>query len=311
MTGKIGFIGLGTMGSAAAKNLQRGGFSLVVHDLVRDKAAALEAGGAIWADSPAAVTQECAMVVTMVFGPKELTQVMRGDNGLLAGGMAGSGWIDMTTGSPPLTQELAATVAAAGGWAVDAPVTGSVDAAIRGDMIMFVGGEDAAVEKAMPVLCALGEPRRVGGIGTGQVAKLTNNLIWKINAAAIGEAMTAAAKAGLPPEVWRRVMLGGAADTFVLHHDVPSIFAGHYDPSFPLALCLKDWRLIDELLKQTGVRSEIASAAHARFAEAAERYGQSAGEMTVCKLLEEDAGVSLQVPGNWTPPWEVKHAADE
>ncbi|MGU9951899.1 MAG: NAD(P)-dependent oxidoreductase [Gammaproteobacteria bacterium WSBS_2016_MAG_OTU1] len=308
---KVGFIGLGTMGGAAAKNLLRGGFSLVVHDIKREKADVLLEGGAIWADSPAAVAAACDIVVTMVFGPRELEQVIRGDNGLLAGGMKERGWIDMTTGSPKFTREVAADIVNAGGWAVDAPVTGSVDAAIRGDMIMFVGGEEAAITQAEPVLQAMGEPRRVGDIGAGQVAKLTNNLIWKINAAAIGEAMVAAKKAGMDPEVWWQAMQGGAADTFVLRHDVPSIFAGHYDPSFPLALCMKDWGLIDDFLQQMGTRNEVAVAAMARFAEARTRYGEGAGEMTVCKLIEEDANTFLQTSGDWTPPWEVKHDDDK
>jgi 3-hydroxyisobutyrate dehydrogenase-like beta-hydroxyacid dehydrogenase len=122
--------------------------------------------------------------------------------------------------------------------------------------------------------------------------------------------MVAAKQAGLEPEVWWAAMQGGAADSFVLRHDVPSIFAGHYDPSFPLALCLKDLALIDELLRETGTRSELTQAAYARFREAAARYGEGAGEMTVCKLIEDDAGVELRVAGAWRAPWEVEHPAD-
>jgi len=91
---------------------------------------------------------------------------------------------------------------------------------------------------------------------------------------------------------------------------VPSIFAGHYDPSFPLALCLKDLALIDELVAETGTRSELTQATYARFREAAARYGREAGELSVCRLIEEDAGVNLRVPGDWTAPWEVRHADD-
>jgi 3-hydroxyisobutyrate dehydrogenase len=89
--------------------------------------------------------------------------------------------------------------------------------------------------------------------------------------------------------------------------DVPSIFAGHYDPSFPIALCLKDLRLIEELIADTGARHELTTATHDRFKEARARYGDAAGEMTVCRLIEDDAGVSLRVAGDWTPPWEEKH----
>lgn len=222
-----------------------------------------------------------------------------------AGECRGKLWIDMTTSSPSFMRALVTGFVDRGGRPVDAPVTGSVDAAIRGDMPMFVGGADADVEEARPVIEAMGELRKVGAYGNGYVAKLVNNLLWKIHAAAIGEAMVCAKKAGLEPDVWWNVMKGGAADSFVLQHDVPSIFAGHYDPSFPLKLCLKDLQLIDELMRETGTRSEMTDACHARFREAEARYGAEAGEMTVCRLVEEDGGVDLRVAGDWVPPWAV------
>lgn len=310
MTNKIGFIGLGNMGGAAARNIQRAGFDLTVYDLRKEAASKLLAHGAHWANSPAEVINQVDIVVTMVFGPKQVAQVLQGEDGLLAGRCAGKLWIDLTTNSPMAMRELVVFFEQAGGMVVDAPVTGSVDSAIRGDMIMFVGGSEAAVTLAQPVLQAMGEIRRVGQYGNGYVAKLVNNQLWKIHAAAIGEAMVMAKLAGLEPDVWWAAMKGGTADSFVMQHDVPSIFAGHYDPSFRLALCLKDLGLIDELIQHTGVRSELTQATYARFREAAARYGDHAGEMTVCKLIEDDAGVALRVAGDWVPPWEVKHPGD-
>lgn len=304
---KVGFIGLGTMGGNVARNIQRAGFHLVVHDLNRDAAAALVSKGARWADTPKDVIDSVDLVGTMVFGPEQIEAVVRGANGLLAGRCAGKVWLDLTTSGPSLMRAMGEEITARGGMPVDAPVTGSVDAAIRGDMIMFVGGEDAAVARARPVLDAIGRTRRVGAHGNGYVAKLVNNQLWKIHAAAVGEAMVAAKKAGLEPDVWWQAMKGGAADSFVMQHDVPSIFAGHYDPSFPLALCLKDLSLIADLLDETGTRAELTRATHARFAEAAERYGLQAGEMTVCRVIEDDAGVELRVAGEWTAPWEARH----
>ena len=301
----VGFIGLGNMGGAAARSIQRAGFELTVHDLRRTAADRLLADGAHWADTPAEVMDRVDIVVTMVFGPKQIEQVVRGEHGLLSGDCRGKGWVDLTTSSPTLMRELGAAFEAAGGSPVDAPVTGAVDAARRGEMIMFVGGADAAVERARPVIEAMGEIRRVGRHGNGYVAKLVNNQLWFIQAAAIGESMVAAKKAGLEPDVWWTAMKGGAGDSWVMQHDVPSIFAGHYDPSFRLALCVKDLGLIDELVTQTGTRSELTQAAYARFREAVQRYGEDAGELTVCKLIEDDAGVDLRVEGDWTAPWTV------
>ena len=303
---RVGFIGLGTMGGNAARNIMRHDFDLVVHDIRKDAARPLIELGAAWGETPADVISRVDVVVTVVFGPNEIEQLVRGENGLLAGDCAGKTWIDLTTSRPALMRELGAAFTAQGGAPVDAPVTGSVDGAIRGDMPMFVGGDDAAVECVRPVIEAMGEVRRVGKHGNGYIAKLVNNMLWKIHAAAVGEAMVAAKLSGLEPEVWWEVMKGGAADSYVMHHDVPAVFAGHYDPSFPIALCLKDLDLIDELMTETGVRNDLIKATHARFREAGERYGTDAGDMTVCKVIEDDAGVELRVAGDWVAPWEVE-----
>ena len=306
---KVGFVGLGTMGGNAAKNLIRAGFTVVLHDLRPEAAADHLAMGATWAASPRDMIDRVDCVVSMVFGPSHCEAVLKGPNGLIHGECRGKIWIDMTTSSPFVMRGLAAEFEAAGGHAVDAPVTGSVDAAIRGDMPMFVGGSDAVIERIRPVIEAMGHLRKVGAYGNGYVAKLVNNQLWKIHAAAIGEAMVTAKLAGLDPLTWWEVMKGGAADSFVLSHDVPSIFAGHYDPSFPIALCLKDLGLIKELMDHTGTTSTLTEATHERFREAGRRYGLGAGEMTVCKVIEEDAGIDLRVPGDWVKPWEVSPGA--
>ena len=304
----IGVIGLGNMGSALAKNLLHAGFSVVAYDIRESAIDALVSEGAQKADSPAQTLEASSVVISMVFGPSEIESVVRGENGLLTAACASKTWIDLTTSDPTLMRALGREFCGAGGAAIDAPVTGSLDAAIRGDMIMFVGGTDQDIAAVQPVLDAIGETRRVGQHGNGYVAKLVNNQLWKIHAAAIGEAMVLAKRAGLEPDLWWEVMKGGAADSFVMQHDVPSIFAGHYDPSFRLALALKDLDLIQGLVTEHGTRSELTEACHARFREAAERYGSDAGEMTVCKLIEEDADVSLQVAGEWTAPWEAAPA---
>ena len=308
---KVGVIGLGNMGSAVAKNILRANFPLTIYDIRKEASDKLVKAGAVWKNSPKELVNEVDIVVSMVFGPKEIETVMKNDDGILQGNCNHKSWIDLTTSSPTLMRNLAKEFESLGGFAVDAPVTGSLDAAIRGDMIMFVGGTNKAVDNVKEVLEVIGEIRRVGDYGNGYVAKLVNNQLWKINAAAIGEAMVLAKKAGLEPNLWWEVMKGGAADSFVLQHDVPSIFAGHYDPSFRVELALKDLDLIQDLIKEYGTRSELTQACHDRFQEAKDRYGKEAGEMTVCKLIEEDANINLRVKGNWTAPWEVKHSSED
>lgn len=139
------------------------------------------------------------------------------------------------------------------------------------------------------------------------MAKLVNIQPWKSHAAALGEAKVTAKLAGLDPLTWWEVMKGGAAGSFVLSHDVPSIFAGHYAPSFPIALCPKDLGLIKELMDHTGTTRILTQATHKPFQEAGRRYGLDAGEMTVCKVIEEDAEIDLRVASDWVKPWDVNH----
>ena len=308
---KIGMIGLGNMGSAVARNIQRADYPLYVYDINKEAGKKVIDKGAIVTNSPKELLNNVDIIVSMVFGPKEINDVVKGENGMLQSSCKNKVWIDLTTSSPTLMRSLANEFEKVGGHAVDAPVTGSLDSAIRGDMIMFVGGSDTSVMKAQEILDVIGNTRRVGKYGNGYVAKLVNNQLWKIHASAIGEAMVLAKKAGLEPDIWWEVMKGGAADSFVLHHDVPSIFAGHYDPSFRVELALKDLDLIQELIKEHNTRAELTNSAHERFKEAKKRYGNEAGEMTVCKLIEEDANVNLQVNGDWIAPWEVKHPNDK
>lgn len=159
-TMKIGFIGLGTMGRNAALNVRRAGFELVVYDIRPEALTPLIEKGAQAGSSPADVLDRCDCVVTMVFGPKEVEQVFRAADGFLSTDCLDKYWIDMTTSSPKVMRALAKEFQAKGGHPVDAPVTGSVDAAIRGDMPMFVGGEEADVEAVRPVIEAMGHLRK-------------------------------------------------------------------------------------------------------------------------------------------------------
>ena len=182
---RVGFIGPGNMGRAAARNVQRAGHELWVYDIRPDAGDELVQHGAVRAGSPREVADAVDVVCSMVFGPTEIEQVVTGADGLLAGDMRGTTWIDLTTSSPSLMRRLGDAVRAAGGYPVDAPVTGSIDSCIRGDMILFVGGDDAEVARVAPVLESMGVVRRVGRHGNGYVAKLVNNQLWFIHAAAI------------------------------------------------------------------------------------------------------------------------------
>ncbi|CUH48941.1 NAD(P)-dependent oxidoreductase [Ruegeria atlantica] len=301
---RIGFIGLGTMGGPAALNLIKGGHDLTVCDLDRNRAEEHLALGAKWAETPAAAAQAADIVFTMVFGPKQIEQVAGGDDGLRSAMSAGQVWVDMTTNKPAFVRELAATFAENGVQLIDAPVTGAVDGARTGNMPQFAGGDEATVARIRPVMELMGPLHYMGPSGSGSVTKLASNQLWAIHATAMGEALVMAVKSGVDlSRAWDALKIG-ASESWCMHHDAPSVFAGHYDPSFTLDLCQKDLGLIVEACNDAGTAAPATRLVCTLFEAAREKYGGDKGELHVVKLEEDNAGVSLRLDGDWIPHWE-------
>jgi 3-hydroxyisobutyrate dehydrogenase-like beta-hydroxyacid dehydrogenase len=156
-----------------------------------------------------------------------------------------------------------------------------------------------------PVLGALGKVIACGRLATGNVVKLVINQLWFVAAAAIGEGFALGLQHGVALGTLWEAIRNSVGDFFVARHDAPSIFAGHYDPTFTLGLCLKDLVLIEELQREVVAPLPLTDAARDVFARASERYGRDAPELTVAKLIEEDAGLSFRLDGDWVAPWEV------
>jgi 3-hydroxyisobutyrate dehydrogenase-like beta-hydroxyacid dehydrogenase len=136
----------------------------------------------------------------------------------------------------------------------------------------------------------------VGAPGNGATIKLLTNLLWFVSAAAIGEGLMLGAKAGVPlPIVWEAIK-SSAGNSWVAEHDVPSIFAGNYDPSFSLALCCKDLGLINDIARSQGYELTMGKFVESLFQQAAQTYGESAAELHVVKLLEDRVGMLLRPP---------------
>ena len=293
---KVGFIGLGNMGNPMAANVLRAGFDLTVHDLRREAAENLLAAGAQWAPSPAALAQQVETIVLSLPGPPQVEKVMTGENGVLAGLRPGSTWIDMSTSACDLFRRLAAEVAARGGDALDAPVTGAADGAQAGTLSIFVGGDAAVLARQRPLLEVMGaQIFHAGPAGAGLAAKLLTNLLWFIHAAAIGEGLLLGVRAGIEPTTLWEIIKASAGNSWVAEHDVPAIFRGDYDPSFTLDLCCKDLGLIHDLGRALDVPLEVGALAEQIFQRARVQYGGDRGELHVVKLLEDASGVSLQV----------------
>jgi 3-hydroxyisobutyrate dehydrogenase-like beta-hydroxyacid dehydrogenase len=297
MKPRLLFVGVGNMGNPMAANLIKAGYALTVFDLVRDKALNLLDLGAHWASSLPEAVAQADVIIASLPGPEQVRQVMLGDQGVLAHARPGCTVIDTSTSAVDLVRELVAVGKARGVDFLEAPVTNAVDFAALGRLSIFVGGDAACFERHRPIFEVIGEKIfHVGEPGNGATIKLLTNLLWFVSAAAIGEGLMLGAKAGIPlPTVWEAIK-SSAGNSWVAEHDVPSIFAGHYDPSFSLALCCKDLRLVNEIAHAQGYSLKMGEMAQSLFQEALQTYGAEAAELHVVKLLEERVGLLLRPP---------------
>jgi 3-hydroxyisobutyrate dehydrogenase len=244
------------------------GYPVSAFDLSAAAVDRVVAAGAKAAGSARESASLSDIFLTSLPRPDHVEAVMAGQAGALGSLQAGSLWVDLTTNRSELVERLASD-APAGVSVMDSPVTGAVDGARNGKLTLFAGGDQASFDKASPVLGRLGTVIHCGPRGTGNVVKLVTNQLWFIAAAAIGEGFATGVANGVELGVLWDAIKRSVGDSFVAQHDAPSIFAGHYDPSFTLDLCLKDLRLIQELTRNVGAALPMTTAAEGAFALAA------------------------------------------
>ena len=299
---RLFFVGVGNMGNPMAANLIRAGYPLCVFDQSPQKVANLVSMGARGVASLAEGAAQCDVVITSLPGPPQVREVMFGEQALLARLPRGATIIDTTTSAADLARELNDQAQQRGIDYLEAPITNAIDAAAEGRLSIFVGGDAQCFAKHKSIFDVLGNKIfHVGAHGNGATIKLLTNLLWFVSAAAIGEGLMLGAKAGVPLETVWEAIKSSAGNSWVAEHDVPSIFAGHYDPSFSLALCCKDLGLVNEIARSQGYELTMGKFVESLFREAMEKYGESAAELHVVKLLEERAGLLLRPPYGQPP----------
>lgn len=254
MAEHIGFIGLGIMGQGMARNLLRAGFDLTVWNRTASKMVALVADGASAASSPADLARQCDVVITCVSDTPDVEAVVLGEQGAVHGIQQGGLLIDMSTISPQVTRAIAARLAEKGAHMLDAPVSGGSEGASRGTLSIMVGGEAKQVNRAMPVLEAMGKAiTHVGGHGAGQTVKLVNQILVVVNMLAVGEALLFAQAGGLDLQKTLDAVTQGAAGSWMLSNRGPQVIARDWRPGFTVDLQQKDLRLVLEAADETGV----------------------------------------------------------
>ena len=238
---KIGFIGLGIMGKPMSKNLLKAGYELVVYNRSKASVEELVALGAEGALSPAEVAEQCQVIITMLPNSPQVREVCLGENGIADRAKAGTVVIDMSSIDPVESKSIGAELNKKGIELMDAPVSGGEPKAIDGTISVMVGGSKDNFDKYYDILMAMAASVvYVGELGSGNVAKLANQVIVALNIAAVSEALTLAVKNDADPELVYKAIRGGLAGSTVLDAKAPMMMDHNFKPGFRIELHIKD-----------------------------------------------------------------------
>ena len=238
---KIGFIGLGIMGRPMAKNLIKAGHELTVFDFNKEAVADLVSCGAAAAESNKDLASKVDVVITMVPNSPQVRAAVLGKDGVVEGAKEGLVLVDMSSIDPTESKKIGAELAEHGIEMLDCPVSGGEPKAIDGTLSVMCGGKKELFDKYYDMLMVMaGSVVYVGDLGSGNVAKLANQMVVAINIAAVAEALTFAKKAGTDPELVYQAIRGGLAGSTVMDAKAPMMLAGNYKPGFRIELHIKD-----------------------------------------------------------------------
>jgi 3-hydroxyisobutyrate dehydrogenase len=242
------------MGSSMCSHLLTAGYRVTVHSRTRSKAQPLLDRGAQWADSPRAVAAESNVLFTMVGFPQDVRAVYFGETGILAGARVGMTLIDMTTTQPSLSRDIAAAASAKDLSAIDAPVSGGDVGAKNATLSIMVGGDTTSVQAVMPLFELLGKKIvHQGGPGSGQQAKLCNQIVIAGTMVGVCESLLYGYKSGLDLNRMLDSIRGGAAACWTLDNLAPRILQRNFDPGFFVEHFIKDMGIALEDSKRMGL----------------------------------------------------------
>lgn len=238
---RIGFIGLGIMGSAMAKNLLKAGCRLTVNDINPAPVRELERLGACGAKTPREVAENSDIVITMVVDGDQVRTIALGEDGLVKGAKKGLILVDMTSVNPFQSQEICRAVEPYGIEMLDAPVSGGDVKAIDGTLSIMVGGKESVLKEVLPILQIIGSSVTLcGGIGAGNITKCANQIIVAGNLMIVSEALVFAKKCGVSPRVVYEAVRGGLAGSAVMDIKVPKMLSGDFKPGGRVWMHIKD-----------------------------------------------------------------------
>jgi len=299
---RLGFIGLGGMGSRMARRLLAAGYDLTVHDRNRERARPLEQAGAKFAPTPQRLAAAVHVVLSSLSDDAALEEVMFGSQGALAQARRGNTFIEMSTVSPRASQRLHEAARTKSVDVLDAPVSGSTPQAEEGQLVILVGGKEEVYLRCLPILMAIGkESFYMGAAGSGTATKLCLNTLLGLGIQALAEAIALGLRSGLDSAR----LLDTLGKTSVLSPSQKSKLehakTGDYPPTFPLRLMYKDFGLISQQALELSVAMpSTAAAVQVCAVEYARHRGQADEDFSaVIRTVQQMAGLV-----EWTPAAE-------
>jgi 3-hydroxyisobutyrate dehydrogenase-like beta-hydroxyacid dehydrogenase len=295
---RIGFIGLGVMGSAMAGHLAKGAHALTLYDIAPEAAKKVAARhkGARAVHSPRAVAAASKVVFTMLPDGTAVRDCVFGPDGLAAGFKRGALLVDTSSAEPWLTREAAARLAEQGVAMIDAPVSGAAEGAESASLVFMCGGEAAALERVRPLLDLMGRHVfHVGPVGSGHAMKTVNNLATALTVLGTTEALLIGKAYGLAPSAMLDVLNVSTGRSFVTEVKLgPQVIERRFDDAFRLALMLKDVGIANRLADEQGLGMPIAALGEQLWRAANAALGPGACVLDVVRWYERATGVELK-----------------
>ncbi|PPQ36472.1 NAD(P)-dependent oxidoreductase [Rhodopila globiformis] len=294
----VGFVGVGNMGWPMAACLVKAGFNVLVNDSRREVANNFvqQVGGAA-PDSLRQLAEASDVVITMLPTSTIVQRVLaEGDDNIFAGMKPGAIIIEMSSGVPSVTQRLAEQVAALGGALIDAPVSGGVPRAKTGELAIMAGGDAATIDKAVPVLSAMGSSvLRTGAVGSGQAMKALNNLV-STGGFLIGiEALLIGQRFGLDPGVMTDVLNAATGMNNSTQKKFRQfVLSRKFNAGFTMGLLAKDLSIALQVGRETGTAAPLSALVNEMIVSAQSRFGPDADHTEMAKLCELLAGSELE-----------------
>jgi 3-hydroxyisobutyrate dehydrogenase len=295
---KVGFIGLGNVGSKLAGNLLRNSIDLAVYDLDNAKMAEFVGNGARDGINPAKMAQSEDILITCLPSPAASALVVEGLDGIISNLRPGLIWVEMSTTDANEIKRLADKFHRAGGIAAECPVSGGCHRAATGNISIYMGGDRATFDKVFPLLQILGRQiLHTGPIGTASTLKVMTNYLATANLLTLCEALTTMKAAGMDLATTYQAIRISSGNSFVHETESQMILNGSRDIDFTMDLVLKDIGLFDKIAQDHKVPLEISPLMIQIFKDGQQRFGQRANSDDIIRRLEQATGLDITAPG--------------